>query len=321
MENKKIPLIMRIYSAIADFRIYPLIQKEKFGTAIGYFLKLILLISLVYALSITDGLYNSLSKIAEDYNTQIPDFIIENGECVADKATYTTGSELIIFDTDYKVEQLADLYSKELIGYNSYALVGSNAIDVYANKQIGYRIEFENIPETITKELVYNYAFKNVRSANFEISLFIIVFISAFTVLIQFKIMSLFVTVLLAYMLNIIFGVTLKFKDALKISMYVLTLPVLIELIAFLTVGSISESVSFIYQFLMAIYVFYALRAIKLDKMLLEATKNGILKKVVKSDGTKEDITFTINMESDNEKSKEEPVNKDENKNEENKED
>lgn len=307
MENKKIPLIVRIYSAIADFRIYPLIQKEKLSMAIGYFFKLIILISLVYAISITSGLYNSLSKIAEDYNAQMPNFIIENGKCVADKATYTTGNELIIFDTDYEVERLASLYSKELIGYNSYALVGSDAIDIYANKQIGYRIEFENIPETITKELVYSYVFKDVNSSSFEISLFVLVFISVFVVLAQFKIMSLLVTVLLIYMLNIIFGIALKFKDALKISMYVLTLPVLIELMAFLIVGTISESVSFIYQLLMAIYVFYALRAIKLDKVILEATKNGILKKVVKSDGTKDDITFTINSneEKENTESKE----------------
>lgn len=314
MENKKIPLITRIWSAIADFRIYPLIQKEKLRTAIGYFFKLILIISLIYALSITSGLYDTLSQIATDYNAQIPNFTIENGVCTSDKATYTTGKELIIFDTDYKTDELGDIYSKNLIGYSSYALVGNDAIDVYANKQVGYRIEFEDIPVTITKDMVYEYAFKDVNTPSFEISLFILVFISAFVVLAQFKIISLLVTVLLAYIFNIVFMINLKFKDALKLSIYALTLPLIIEMIAFITVGSVSESVAFIYQVLIAVYVFYALRAIKLDNMIMEATKNGILKKVVKPDGSKDEITFTINNNEEKENTENKEDNNDENK-------
>lgn len=316
MKDKKIPLITRIYSAIADFRIYPLIQKEKLRTAIGYFLKLILIISLVYAICITNGLYETIIKVSEDYNTQIPNFKIEDGVCVADKGTYTTGDKLVVFDTEYAVEDLKNLYSKDLIGYDSYALVGHDAVDVYPNEQIAYRIEFEDLPGTVTKDYLYSFIFEDVNSFNYQASLFVVVYIAVFMVLIQFKLMSMLGAVVLSYMFNLIFGVWLKFKDALKISIYALTLPIIIEAIAFALVGTISESVSLIYQALVAIYIFYALRAIKLDKMILEATKNGILKKVVKNDGTKEEITFTVNNNEEKENTK-----TDENDNDENKED
>ncbi len=316
MKDKKIPLITRIYSAIADFRIYPLIQKEKLRTAIGYFLKLILIVSLVYAICITNGLYETIIKVSEDYNTQIPNFKIEDGVCVADKGTYTTGDKLVVFDTEYAVEDLKDLYSKDLIGYDSYALVGHDAVDVYPNEQIAYRIEFEDLPGTVTKDYLYSFIFEDVNSFNYQASLFVVVYIAVFMVLIQFKLMSMLGAVVLAYMFNLIFGVWLKFKDALKISIYALTLPIIIEAIAFALVGTISESVSLIYQALVAIYIFYALRAVKLDKMILEATKNGILKKVVKNDGTKEEITFTVNNNEEKENTK-----TDENDNDENKED
>lgn len=314
MKNKRIPLITRIYSAIADFRIYPLIQKEKLRTAIGYFLKLILIISIVYAACITSGLYETIVKVSKDYNTKIPNFKIEDGVCIADKGTYTTGDKLIIFDTEYAVEDLKDLYGKDLIGYDSYALVGHDAIDVYPNEQIAYRVEFEDLPGTVTKDYLYSYIFEDVNSFNYKVSLFIIVYIAVFIVFIQFKLMSVLGAVLLAYMFNLIFGVWLKLKDALKISIYALTLPIIIEAIAFALVGTISESVSLIYQVLVAVYVFYALRALKLDKMILEATKNGILKKVVKNDGTKDEITFTINNNEEKENTESKKENNDENK-------
>lgn len=311
MENKKISMFTRMYSAITDFRIYPFIQKEKLRTAIGYFLKLFLLISLVFSIYFTIGIHETMSQVSKDYNTKIPNFVLENGVFTADKALYSTGNEMIVFDTEHKAIELEEIYRKQLIGYNSYALVGKDAIDIYSNGNFAYAIAFEGFVGTLTKDFFYNNIFAHVDSIIFNISLFIMVYISVLIVNIQFKLMSLLMAISLMYILNIVFRIIFKFSDALKISIYTLTLPMIVEVIAFIVVGKISESTAYIYQILLSLYVFYALRAIKLDKMIIEATKNGILKRVVKSDSTEENVGFVVKStpKEDNEKE-----NNDENK-------
>lgn len=294
MENKKIPMITRLYSAITDFRIYPYIQKERLQTAMSYFLKLIFIVSLVFSIYTTTKIYDTMSQIAVDYEQKIPNFRLESGIFTADKALYSTGNEMIIFDTEHKSEELDDVYAKELIGYNSYALIGGDAINISTNGQELDPIYFKNLKGTFTKESMHSDIFANVNSSAFKISLFITVFICMFFVQIEWKILNLIVTVALVYIFNIIFGIIIRLNDAFKISMYVMTFPIIIELIAFAVTGKISESVAVIYQILLSLYVFYALRAIKLDAIILEATKNGILKKVLKEDAAKDEINLGV---------------------------
>lgn len=304
MENKKIPMITRLYSAITDFRIYPYIQKEGVQTAISYFFKLIFVVSLVLSIYITTKIYDTMSQVAVDYEQNIPNFMLESGIFTADKALYSTGNEMIIFDTEYKSEELDTVYAKELIGYESYALIGGDAINISANGQELDPIYFKNLKGTFTKESIYSDVFANVNSYAFKISLFITVCICVFFVQLEWKMLNLMVTVALVYIFNIVFGIMIKIIDAFKISMYVMTFPIIIELIAFAVAGKISESVAVIYQVLLSIYVFYALRAIKLDAIILEATKNGILKKVVKEEtSSKDEINFEVeNISKDDQK-------------------
>ena len=80
--------------------------------------------------------------------------------------------------------------------------------------------------------------------------------------------------ILSIYIINIIFRLRLKWQNYIKIAIYVSTLPFLLEMIALIVVGSISESVNFISMLVSCVYIFYALRALKLDSVIVATTGN-----------------------------------------------
>lgn len=284
--NKKISFFARMISSITDFRIYPFVEKEKVTTAISYFLKLILIITLIICTYMFSNIYNIAEKFTVDFDKVIPNFVLENGVLNADeRAEYSIENGILILDTNYSAEELKSLSGKEIIGYDYNILISKDGMNVYVSDMLLAAMEFQPIIGKYTKQSFYNNILKPFGDISVKSYFFVISYIAIFSVYILLKFSNILTVMILATIFNILFGNRLKFSDIFKIAPYVLTLPIIIETIALVVVGSVSESVMLIYQLLMSIYVFYALRAIKLDKIILTATQNGILKKIVNNEG------------------------------------
>ena len=74
MEQKKIPFFKKLKNAIVNFDEYQNFSQEKLGTAIKYFLKLMLIFSILISAFLTARLYK------EKY----PDFRIQNNTLIID---------------------------------------------------------------------------------------------------------------------------------------------------------------------------------------------------------------------------------------------
>ena len=68
--------------------------------------------------------------------------------------------------------------------------------------------------------------------------------------------------------MNVVFMIKLRFRDKLKIAIYISSLPILLETMAFIIAGKLPEVANFINSLISMFYAFYALRAIKLDNIL-----------------------------------------------------
>ena len=310
--NKKLSFFARVISAISDFRIYPFVQREKISTSISYFLKILLLVTLVICIYVFSNVYNVVDKITADFNSVIPEFVLENGVLNAEKRTeYSIDNGIVILDTNCTAEEIKDLSTKDVIGYDYNVLISKDGMNIYIKDMLFATMKFSPIIGEYTKQSFYNNILQPFSNMNNQIYFFAITYCAILCVYALLKITNVLTAMVLVTIFNFLFGNRLKFGDIFKIAAYALTLPIIIETVALILIGNVSESVTLIYQLLVCVYVFYALRAIKLDKIIITATQNGILKKIVNNDG--------INIEAQNDLNEKEEVK--ENKDEENKED
>lgn len=84
---------------------------------------------------------------------------------------------------------------------------------------------------------------------------------------------------LLTSIVATIFGIRIDFKNYLKIAIYAVTLPYIIEVISVLVVGSVKDYAVITSNVLSYVYIFYAIRAVKLDAFLLFLNSNQNKKK------------------------------------------
>ncbi|MBR4110792.1 MAG: DUF1189 domain-containing protein [Clostridia bacterium] len=310
--NNKLSFFARMISAITDFRIYPYIRREKVISSISYFLKLLLFITLIISIYVISNVYEIAEKFTADFNNEIPNFTLKDGVLEAETNTkYSIENGIIILDTNYTAEELKEASNTDIIGYNYNVLISKDAMNIYANENLLGAVDFDKIIGEYTKQGFYNNVLQHFNDIRIKIYLFATTYIAIFTAYILLKLTNILTAMILATIFNFLFGNSLKFGDIFKIAAYALTLPIIIETVALILIGNVSESVTLIYQLLVCVYVFYALRAIKLDKIIITATQNGILKKIVNNDG--------INIEAQNDLNEKEEVK--ENRDEENKED
>ena len=78
MEQKKIPFFKKLKNAIVNFDEYQNFSQEKLGTAIKYFLKLMLIFSILISGFLTARMYKEIETIKTSFAEECPDFRIEN---------------------------------------------------------------------------------------------------------------------------------------------------------------------------------------------------------------------------------------------------
>ena len=80
MEQKKIPFFKKLKNAIVNFDEYQNFSQEKLGTAIKYFLKLMLIFSILISAFLTARLYKEIATVKTSFTDECPDFRIENNK-------------------------------------------------------------------------------------------------------------------------------------------------------------------------------------------------------------------------------------------------
>ncbi len=266
----KLNFFARIYLAITDFRLYPfIVQKEKFIHALLYFLGFILLVTAILSTGVTVKILNWLNDAMLIYNSQVPEFTITDGILDLDKNIDISFDDIRVLGNDnYTIsnveERLGDINVKE----NMIILFLKDGVSV-GSKDNGFRIfEYGRDLNTNKKEVYMGMEYA-LSSVVFKLSLAVGILCGIFVAyLISKFIHILFITVALMF-LGLVFNTKHKFIDYMKVAFYVITLPIITEIIALMVIGEINTYASITYFLLMWVYMYYAIRALKLDYIIM----------------------------------------------------
>lgn len=272
----KLDFFARIYLAITDFRLYPfVVQREKFINAFAYFVCFILLFSAILSAGVTSRAMNWLNNFTCVYNAKVEDFDVKDGELtLAKNMDFEYDGVRIYANDDLNFGELQENTFKD----------GESIVTVLALKD-SISVGNENVGFVVTKygdlnlDINKNEAYETLRYALdswiFKLSLAIIIFCGVFVAYLITKFLNVIGITLMLLFLGYVFGTKYKFKDYMKVAFYVITLPVITELIALIITGTVSDYAYITYYLLVYVYMYYAIRALKLDNIIM-ATQEKI---------------------------------------------
>lgn len=314
----KLNFFSRVYLAITDFRLYPyVVQKEKFVTAFAYFLCFMILVSIVLSANASFKVLNWMKEFSSVYNDQISNYVIRNGELSVKENMDIDFSKVKIYTDDTKKIDRENLNLKDSNNYRFVILAYKDAAAV-GNNSFGYVIfNYNELGININKEILYNVINMSLNSLLFKLSLVGIIFCGVFASYLITRFFYVLLITLMLLFLGFVFRTQYKFKDYMKVAFYVITLPTITEIIALIVIGELNEYANITYYLLSYVYMFYAIRALKLDNIII-STQEKIMN--MKSESEKANDLLSEEKMKKNEQVKDEnQTNNDEDNNENNK--
>lgn len=313
LKKERLGFFKRMYLAITDFRWYPFVQREKTSAAIWYFILLILLSTMFISMAFSSTLFENISSILYDYNNIIPNFVLESGRLNVEKEIYNIdGESKFVVDTKYTVEQYVNTKDGEdvLCSNNSIILNGNGII--YTKDGVSVVYALPSFSEKITKDSLRSYLDVVNENWSVRLAIFFVIWLTFFIVYLIIKFIMLLLLIFVACILNFAFGIKLKFNNYMKIVTYAITLPLIVEMISILVLGRVAEYATIACQLLTYVYIFYALRAIKLDAMIMNASGNTLKEKIENIiNNLENEVESKLEKESQNIEEKEKTENKD----------
>lgn len=280
----KIEFFSKIYLAITDFRLHPfVVQREKLINSLAYFVFIILLTSLVMTWKYSARFFNWVDEFLTTYNEDIEDFTISDGNLnIENEIEYSlsgvqikTDSTKVFADIDFE-EIDTDGYKLSILGFKDFFAIGSSDFGFVTSK-------YEGAFGDITKQMIYqkltNMSSSFSQKFTIIVSLWAIIFVSY---LLSKSVQLVFIALMLMF-LGSMFMLKYKYKHYLQSACYVLTLPIIIEVISIAVTGTIVDYATITYYLLMYVYMYYAIRALKLDNIII-TTQEKILGLKVKTD-------------------------------------
>lgn len=266
----KLNFLARIYLAITDFRVYPyIVQKEKFITAFAYFLSFIMLLSLVLSTNFVAKAFNWTNELLQNYNEKIPLFSIEAGVLDAQENINVEidGVRIYINDEQTKDDIELSKFDDQLYDFSIIALKDVMLIGKEGENYVYLPISYEGVSTTGLE--IYDVILQTTNSISARAEFAFITFGITFIIYFITKFINVLGITLILSVMGLIFRLAYKFVDYLKVACYVITLPVIIEIIALMITGGRPEYVDITYYLLLYIYMYYAIRALKLDNIIM----------------------------------------------------
>lgn len=297
MEEKKTLFFKKVKNAIINFDEYQNFSKEKLGTAIKYFLKLMIIFSILISVFLTARLYKEVETLKTSFTNECPDFKIENN--------------ILIIDGDNK--KYEKNFEYELLG----VIIDSESTDLTEEQDEQYQraiaflkdkmvvktqdaktsITYEDISKNqningLSKKSLLEYANSNEMAliyAMFFIATIIFAFI-AYSIQI---LMDIFLLSIIGLIISRIAAIKLKYKEIFNMSVYALTLSIILYL-AYICVnimtGFTITYFDLAYEIISYIYIITAILMIKSDliKQQIEVGKIVEEQKKVKEEKQEE---------------------------------
>jgi len=237
MEQRKMNFFNRVKNAIINFDEYRNFSEEKVSVAIKYLLKVILIFTIVITIALSIKFVNETNKAMQIFKDEFPEFKFENNSLIIEQENkkFIRGDELSFFGiiVDSEKDNLSQVEEKDnyqqIIALLKDKIVVKNINNVEA--VITYeQINKENDLSNINKQAIIEYT-----SGNYRIILYLlfvaIAIIWLFIICFIKIIIDVLVLSLMGYIASKIIRVKFDYKSIFNMSVYALTLSILLSLI------------------------------------------------------------------------------------------
>lgn len=254
MEQKKIGFFTKVKNSITSPASYAEFLKESMGKAVLYLLLLCIILGGIAAIKDIIVYEKAINSISYDLKDKVPDFTFKNGEL------NVTGKMPIILDGNkdnpliIDTDQGAD--ASLLNNYSNATLITKTKL---YQKQSSSSIRETSLESFKTLNLTKDNLANMLNVIRFLIFLIIIIEPLFFF---GFKFIAAFIVAIMGLLINIILKSELSFKELYKLSIYALTLSLILKVLYQLLPFS-TGFFSIIYYVVGGVYLALALKHIK----------------------------------------------------------
>lgn len=224
METAKIGFWRRIKKAILNFDEYEKFITENISKAFGYFFKLITIFSLVITIALVYKMNTETEKVVNTVEKEFPDFSIINNELQME-----TEENFEHYFEDLGFNVIIGKNINETNDYKNCLLLLKNKIvlkyDGYSQEITYENAEMNNFSK---QSIIDKYESKDKKVLYSTVSM--IMLFSSFGVYTIVFLIDIITLTIMGLIINIIIRTTFKFKQIFKISVYAMTLPIILYL-------------------------------------------------------------------------------------------
>lgn len=272
MGEKRTPFLKKIKNAIVNFDEYQNFSKEKISTSIKYFLKLMIIFSILISVFLTIRLYKEVETVRTSFTKECPDFKIENN-------TLVINGENKKYEKDFEYELLGliidsestDLTEEQTEQYQRVIAFLKDKM-VIKTQDAETRMTYEDISKNqningLSKQQILDYANSNVMIIIYVI-FFVATIIFAFIAYSIQILIDVFLLSIIGFIMSKIVAIKLKYKEVFNMSIYALTLSIVLYLIYIcvnIMTGFTIKYFDLAYEIISYIYIITAILMIKSD--------------------------------------------------------
>ena len=274
MKQKKENFFKRLKNAVTNFDKYREYADEKVSVAIKYILKLVLIFSIIIAVSLTIRIALELNRVIESFRESCPDFKIENNSLVMQEEnnnfTISDSSNVLCLIINSEKQSLTEIEGannyQTVIGILKDKIVLRNSLNMESSttyEQLGKSYELNNI----TKQGILSYI-TNKNMAVMFATLIIGSTIYLFIVYLIQILLDILLLSIIGFLFSRIIGIKFNYKQIFNMSTYAITLSFLLYMIYIvvnLFTGFIVKYFDVAYNAISYIYIITAMMMIKSD--------------------------------------------------------
>lgn len=322
MKTKKTPFFIKLKNSIVNFDEYKNFSEEKISIVIKYILKLALMLAFVVAIALTCKIVQETNILINDFKNESPEFSFQNDTLVieGDNKKIVKGDEdgYFGFIVDSEKENLKDVeeagdYQRVIAILKDKVVVKSvDNIEVSNTyKQLGQGYNLNNV----NKETVLQ--FLSGSNMTKIISVFVVAsFVYLYIIYLVQMLLDMLLLSVVGYLFSKIIGIKFKYKSIFNMSVYAITLPVILSVIYMIVnmfTGFTIKYFTIAYNAIAYIYIITAMLMIKSDliKQQVEVGKIVEEQKKVREEKKKEEEEQQTEKPTEKESNKENKDKKD----------
>lgn len=311
MQTKEPSFISKLISSIKDFEKYPEMAAKPFNTVLKYLLILIAIFTLIVSIVSVYNISKNLKNGIEYFKDEIPNVsYIDNKLNVESEEVIKIKNEnnivdLIIINTNDITEDEVNKYTRELEGYTSgVILLRDKLIINMGNGTINY--SYEKLSEiynigNMTKQDMLEF-FEGSNLVMLYIGIFIMTYIYLFMAYLISTLFDAVILSIIGYITCLLLRLRVKFIAMFKISIYALTLPIILNLLYIIIQTLFAFEIKYFEIMYIAVAYIYIVAAILMIKSDI-LKKQQELTKIIEE---QEKVKQQLEREKEEQKQKEE---------------